>query len=156
MLREEKGITLIALVVTIIVLLILVSIGISGGRASINVAKDNKLIADLSMVQHAILERYSKYKLTKEEQMLVGTKIEYEDAEDAANELDQVLPNEGEYYRLEQDDLKKLGLTEAQHTYIVNYEQGIAFNETIKQTSSGEHLFVNSKRKMIYILTTLA
>lgn len=143
MLKNNKGITLVALIVTIIVLLILASIGISGGRASINMAKDNRVITDLNMVQHAILERYSKYKLTQDEQMLAGTKIDYEDAESSAEQLDHVLPNEGDYYRLQPADLKNLGLTDAQHTYVVNYEKGIAFNESVKKTSSGEYLFID-------------
>lgn len=141
MLKDNKGITLVAITVTIIVLLIIAAVGITGGRASIKMAKDNRMITDLGMVYHAILERYSKYKLTLDEQMLPGTKIEYDEAEAIAEQLDHLLPNEGNYYRLQPSDLKNLGLSNAEHTYIVNYEKGIAFNETVKITSDGEYLF---------------
>ena len=144
MLKDSKGITLIALIITVIVLLILAAVGISGGRAAIKMSKDNRVKADLGVVQHAILERYSKYLLTKDDQMLIGTKIEYSEAAGIAVQLDQILPEEGDYYRLEPSDLKKLGLNDAEHTYIVNYQKGIAFNETIKQTSNGEYLFLKT------------
>ena len=65
MLRDNKGITLIALSITIIVLLILAAVTIGGGNESIKMSKNNKLVVELDMVQHACLERYSEYKLTK-------------------------------------------------------------------------------------------
>lgn len=144
MLKNNQGITLVALTVTIIVLLILASIGISGGRASINMAKDNRVLADLSIIQHAILERYSKAKLTQDESMLIGTKIPYDEAESIAEQLDHILPNEGDYYRLQPADLINLGVSNGEHTYIVNYQKGIVFNETVKKTSAGEYLFIDT------------
>ena len=62
--RKNNGITLIALVITIIVLLIISGISI-GGTIKINEqAKDSVAISELNMIQHAILERYTKSKLT--------------------------------------------------------------------------------------------
>ena len=56
--RKNNGITLIALVITIIVLLIISGISI-GGTIKINEqAKDSVAISELNMIQHAILERY--------------------------------------------------------------------------------------------------
>ena len=57
MVKEEKGITIIALVITIIVLLILtgVSIGeISKRKSSVNEAKDQIAFSELTKIQQAI------------------------------------------------------------------------------------------------------
>lgn len=141
MLKENKGITLIALIVTIIILLILSSIGVAAGRTSVKTAKDNKAKVELDMVQHAVLERYSKYKLTNAEAILVGTKITYAEAESISEQMDHRLTEEGTYYRLMPSDLELLGISQDKNQYIVNYEKGIAMNETIKNTYAGEALY---------------
>ena len=64
---NNKGITLIALVITIVVLLILASIGIGGAITGVDESTDQKLKSELKMVQHAVLQRYTKYSLTKDE-----------------------------------------------------------------------------------------
>ena len=71
--RNNKGVTLVSLVVTIIVLLIIASISIVGGIQGADTAADNKLLTELDMVQHAVLQRYTKYSLTKDKELLVGT-----------------------------------------------------------------------------------
>lgn len=141
MLKENKGITLIALVITIIVLLILSSIGVVAGSESIKSAEDNKLLVELDMVQHAVLERYSKYKLVNDKYVLIGTQITYDEAESVSEQMNRRLPEEGTYYRLMPSDLELLGLSKSAHQYIVNYEKGIALNETKKTTHSGNSLY---------------
>lgn len=141
MLKENKGITLIALIITIIILIILAGIGVAAGRESVKTAKDNKLFVELDMVQHAILERYSKYKLINDEDMLVGTKLTYDEAESVSEQMDRRLPEAGTYYRLTPENIESLGLAKGEHTYIVNYEKGIVLNETVKMTYSGESLY---------------
>lgn len=142
MLKNNKGITLVALTITIIVLLIIASVGVTVGSVSINTAKDNRLLADLDIVYHATLERYNKYILTRDEFMLPGNIIEYEEALSIAEQLEATIPNEGTYYRVAPADLLNLGLTSKEsNTYIINYEKGIVFNETVKKTSEGEYLF---------------
>ena len=141
MLKENKGITLIALIVTIIILLILSGIGVAAGRASVKTAKDNKAKVELDMVQHAVLERYSKYKLINDESVLIGTKITYLEAEGVSEQMDRRLPDDGTYYRLMPEDLELLGISQDKNQYIVNYEKGIVLNETIKTTYAGESLY---------------
>ena len=80
MLRDNKGITLVALTITIVIILILSTIGMIAGRDSIKASKANKKIIELEMVHHAILERYTEYKITGDEDLLVGRVISYEDA----------------------------------------------------------------------------
>ena len=65
--KKNNGITLVALVITIIVLIIIASISITGILQDTDETKDNVAISELGMVQHAILERKTKAQLTKEE-----------------------------------------------------------------------------------------
>ena len=85
MFRGNKGITLIALVITIIVLLIITGISIRGGNSSLKTARGNKLFAELDMVQHCCLERYSEYNLTKDSSLLKGTVVTSEEASSIAS-----------------------------------------------------------------------
>ncbi len=64
--RENKGITLVSLTITIILLLIISGISITGTVLSIKETTENKQISEINMIQHAILERYTKSQLTKE------------------------------------------------------------------------------------------
>ena len=146
--KENKGITLIALTVTIIVLLIIAGIIIGGGNESIKMSKSNKLVAELEMVQHACLERYSEYKLTKNNNLLVGTPVDYSTAQGLASRLghtsDFSAEGEGAFYELNPEnasDLESLGLNQVEDTYIVNYEKGIVMNKTKEKTPTGIYLY---------------
>ena len=154
MFNKEKGITLIALIVTIVVLIILAGITIAGGIQGIDKANDNKLISDLDKVHHAITERETKYKLTKDASLLVGTKVTVSSLTDVPssikwkiNGFDSVNNPEREYYRLNKSDLAKIGLTsdiDQNASFIVNYYTGEVYNEVNKTTSGDQVLYVSS------------
>lgn len=162
--RNNKGITLIALVITIVVLLIIASISIGGGIEGVKTAAENKLLTELDMVQHAVLERYTKVCITKE--IVPGTPIAYSEMNNKLNDyserpkkseytitdLDQVQDNQKNdigtyqyYYKLDFANLKELGITNAKDTYIVNYSTGEVFNETTPKTPSGKTLYIYAK-----------
>lgn len=151
MLKENRGITIISLVVTIIVLLILAGVTVNGVIQGIDETEENKLLSELSMVQHAISERYTKYKLTKDKDILVGTRIQTSTLEDVPNtiiwkvtQFDETNNPEKEYYRISNADLKKLGLSSNDATnssYIINYSTGEVYNEISKTTKSGKVLY---------------
>lgn len=155
MLKKEKGITLIALIITIVVLLILAGITITGSIQGVDKANDNKLMTDLQQVHHAITERETKYKLTKDNSLLVGTKIDITSLTDVPSEIkwkvvqfDDVDNPEREYYRIGGTELMQLGLTSDPTTkisYIVNYYTGEVYNETDKKTSENKVLYVTSE-----------
>lgn len=152
--RENKGITLIALIITIIVLLIIAGISISGGIDGIDKAHENRLMSDLEKVQHAITERYTKFELTKDTSVIVGTKVDLSSLTDVPESINwkvfQVTQAsetsthpERKYYRLGKSDLENLGLT-GEHkssSYIVNYYSGEVYDETERQTTSGTVLY---------------
>ena len=145
MLRDNKGITLIALTIIVIVLLIISGIAITGGNESLKMTKTNKLLTELDMVQHACLERYSEWKLTKDDSLIIGEEMPYEQVETIANNMGGATVPEGKYYKLvkdkehNKDDLIELGLTTEENvTYIVNYEYGVVINLTTQKTPTGE------------------
>ena len=59
-LKYAKGITIISLVMTIIVMIIIATISIKMGISSINSTQDSAIETNLEMVQHAITQQYSK------------------------------------------------------------------------------------------------
>ena len=156
--RENKGITLIALIITIVVLLIIAGISISGGIEGIDKADDNRAMSDLEKVQHAITERYTKFELLKDKSLIVGTKVDTlptlptptGDAETPTWKVKQVITGdnvsphpERNYYRLSKSDLENLGLTGdyKKSSYIVNYYTGEVFDENVQTTSKGNVLY---------------
>ncbi len=146
--RENKGITLISLTITIILLLIISGISITGTLYGIGESKENAQISEINMIQHAILERYTKAQLTKEE--LPGTTVSKTEVETIISEINSnssgnIILKGTEYRRLNKDDLESLGITGAEDTYIVNYKTGEVINETVKVTKSKKALYVYSK-----------
>lgn len=138
--EDNKGVTLIALVITIIVLLIIASISIGAGMNGIEKAEENKLFSELKMVQHAILERYTKIKLTNEE--LPGEKLQEQDIKQLQEKLNGELLKGNEYYKISENNLEELGITQAKDEYIVNYKTGEVYNNTQHQTNSGKLLYI--------------
>ena len=66
---NEKGITIITLVITIIILLILASIGVNSGKGTIELAKYDKLRNELTIIQTKVND------LNQENKTEIGQKI---------------------------------------------------------------------------------
>lgn len=160
--KNNSGITLMALIITIIVLIILAGIGIgsaTGMKGNINQSKEAVAITDLSKIQQVVLENYIKYKQLNQEKFLKGEKITYAEAKAEFDGLgfsgDESLKvssyNETDpstfYYKLDTMHLKEMGLQNigSENEYIVNYSTGEVFNIKQKKTSSGHILYVYSK-----------
>ena len=140
---NEKGITLIALIITIIVLLILVGISITGAITGRNETKENKAMTELYMVQHAVLETNTKLNLTNGENNYPGEKITGEQYNEIKGLVGNLQDDEMEnYYILGPGDLQEIGITNSEDTYIVNYKTGEVFNYTKRKTDSGEILYI--------------
>lgn len=146
--KENKGITLIALVLTIIIMLIIAGISISGTIKVKDEAEESVQISSLEIVQHTILERYTKSKLTKEE--LPGNPVTTSQVQEIINEInnksgENITLKGTEYYELTKKNLEKLGITGEENIYIVNYSTGEVINKTLKATKSGKALYTHSK-----------
>lgn len=146
--RRNNGITLIALVITIILLLIISGISITGTITDQKQAEANTQITELNIIQHAILERYTKSQLTKEK--LPGTMIEKAEVQSVIDEIksktgEDITLKGTEYNQLNKSDLENLGITGEEDTYIVNYKTGEVINKTQKVTKTGVGLYTYSK-----------
>lgn len=146
--KQEKGVTLIALVITIIAMIILASISIGGAISGQKQAEDSRLKSELRIIQNAILQR-------KEKADLIGTPVtdlpgDTISKDDVALQLTSLnIPQTLKginYKKLSQESqFKELGITNFKDTYIVNYATGEAYNITTPQTSTGEFLCIYSK-----------
>lgn len=147
--EEQKGITIITLVITVIVLMIISGIGITMGTNAIKSTKDNKLTSELVIVQQAILEQYTKYQVTKDSSYLLGDKVKSEEMNQIAKDLNIQLASipdtysNKEYYRLDKASLLKMGIQDAEDEYIVNYISGEVINIT-KKTTSNNALYIRA------------
>lgn len=148
--RKEQGITLMVLVITIILLLIISGISITGTLRGHEETEEASEISELNMIQHAILERYTKAQLTKE--TLPGTDIEKKQVQKIIDEInnesnEQISLKGTEYKRLDTTDLSNLGIKKEEDTFIVNYKTGEVINETKKTTKSGKALYIYAKNE---------
>lgn len=163
--ENNKGITLMALIITIIVLMIITGIGIgasTGMKGNISESKETVATAELSKIQQAVLENYIKYKQLNQERFLYGVKITFAEAKTEfenlglnGNETLKVSSYDGIseadpslfYYKLDKMHLKEMGLQNINNNneYIVNYSSGEVFNITQKKTASGNVLYVYAK-----------
>lgn len=159
--KNNKGITLIALAVTIIVLIIIASVGTYSGIEALRDAKEEAQISELNMLKQPVVENYTKYLMTKNDMYIRGTKVNYSDVQtiiseinNNANETVSLKVNDYDisgstditeyYYRLSESDLKEMGVTQAQDSYIINYKTGEVINETLKTTRTGVPLYTYS------------
>lgn len=146
---KQKGITIITLVITVIVLMIISGIGITMGTNAIKSTKDNKLTSELVIVQQAILEQYTKYQVTKDSSYLLGDKVKSEEMNQIAKNLNIQLASipdtysNKEYYRLDKASLLEMGIQDAEDEYIVNYISGEVINIT-KKTTSNNALYIRA------------
>ena len=152
--KNERGIALVTLVITIIVLLILASIAVYTSRDSIYDAKNNILLSEVAMVQHAALERYTQVTLMNSN-IFPGTPYTSMDAIKSAltelssdEELTALLNNNqtpSDYYYLTPTDLEEMQITDTEDSYIINYKLGLVINVTNQKTTKGEPAYLYAK-----------
>lgn len=172
MMKNNSGVTLISLVVTILILGILAGMAVVSVRTTITDVKDSKFNTELGLVRQAVTEQYSKAKnvgqtktLKSEEQVSfwVGERItDFYDID--LPEESSIIENsdvtefynmaanysceyqEDFYYRLTPDMLKQIGVNDAEDTYVVNYGTSEVYNETQKINSLSELLYLPKTR----------
>ena len=167
--KNEKGVTLTALAITIIVIFILASISINYGVDTLNESKAKNLEASLAIVEQAIAEQYIKAVELRQDsikstdskpEIFVGTMVNANDLPEIGGGKEFLLKEKLQglasnnltysecYYRLEPADLTQLKIEsddQNKYTYIVNYSTGEVFNETKKKTSTGTILYYSGK-----------
>ena len=156
--KNEKGITLLALVITIVVLIILASIAVNVGKDGIKESKEDAMLSELGMVQNAILQRKTKVDLTNEDypgETIAEANINLEETIEEINnnrtsseeEISRKDHDDSHYYFLstENGGLEELGITNSEEAYIVNYETGEVINYTTKLTETGKPLYIYAR-----------
>ena len=158
--KDNKGITLVALIITVVVLSIIAGVSIYIGSNDIQNSKDHIAIAELEEVKHMVGEAYLLYKKTNNINYLHSSStVSTTEINSIAEELGVMLvtipanPNtpgttaydqyelEIKYYRLTPTDLTNIGVENSDDTYIVNYITGEVINETKMKTSTDEPLY---------------
>lgn len=114
-LNKEKGITLIALIITVILMLILIGVGIDYGTDSIDKAKVEDIKTDMISIKtraKIIAEQYN----FKDIESLVGSQISDEEAQKLG------ITNSEQIRKWSGDDLNNQGLSTIEgDIYIVEY-----------------------------------
>ena len=158
--NKEKGITLLALVVTIIMLIILASTIVNIGQNEIKESEENAKLSELGIVQNAILQRKTKADLTDEDypgETIIEADINLKETIEEMNnhrasgeeEITKKDDDNSNYYFLstENGGLEELGITNSEDAYIVNYETGEVINYTTKLTETGKPLYIYAREQ---------
>lgn len=123
MIKENNGITLITLAITIIILLILASITTYSGIDTIKSSRLTKYKTQLEMVQAQVDVLYEKYKDTTDE-IEIGKEITASDEEKAVKALETIGVNSLSGYKIfDKEVLQELGVEGIDDTYIVNIKE---------------------------------
>ena len=149
----NKGITLITLIITCIVIMILIGATTMVGFDIVEKAEQQETNKQLAAVGNAVLEQYTKYIKTKDTTYLIGTKYKKTDSyiQEIINkvgiELVQIPSNYAEdltsYYQLSTLQLRQMGIEDSKYTYIVNYLTGEVINQT--KALAGEKYYMYSR-----------
>lgn len=123
---EEKGITLTTLVITVIVMIIIASVGIYVGTNIIKQANLQNINTNMMLIQAKVKTISEQAKFNKDTSNYKGKKVIEVVGNKKVDELVEkhVVENEENYYLLSQTDLNEMGLEkiEISEGYIVNYD----------------------------------
>lgn len=134
-LKYEKGITLIVLIMTVIVLLILTGTVISEIGSSNQVATRNKMYADINLLKDKVLIYYNKYEELPKTDLVNRTKringVDYFEID--LSELDNITLNFGKEYG------KTEPLTDTADVYVVNNNLEIYYLKGVNVSGTTYH-----------------
>ena len=118
--QEKKGITLISLAITIIVLMILASISTYTGISSVQSSRFTRFQKELEIMQAQVNLLYEKYK--DEINIDIGKEIVGSEQEDRAKEafLKTKVTNVEEYKLFDTETIKSLDIEGIEQEYLVN------------------------------------
>lgn len=139
--ENNNGISMIALIVTIMVLIILSGIVIGVGGNIFNETQNDTSMSELKIVKQAVLEKYAKYIIVNDQDILVGESISKTEVESIISGLGISLKSEDGYYRLSPELLTQIGISNSKDTYIVNYMTGEVINSTKLKTKDNQILY---------------
>ena len=146
-LKKQKGITLVVLVLTVVLMLILIGTGVTYSRKSIDDMKLNQFSAELQVVQRKLGVIADEKKMGSNAYDNIGTKIADLSSpdKDRANGIlldcgitQSEIDNGNSFVLLTPDDLNKIGISKVNQSVLVNYDTqevisftGITVNGTV-------------------------
>ena len=143
--KNNKGVTIISLAITLVVLAIIMGVTLNTGTKKISETKENQHAIETGIIYNAICQRYTKATLTGEK--LPGEQLNSNSAEivsfESATGISISAGDEKEYYKLNKSSLLELGIEKEKDEYIVNYKKGQVLNLT-RYLEYGEKIYVNT------------
>ena len=135
--KNNKGITLVTLVITIIVLTIITGVAINGMSTSNEASRYNKMNADIKLLKDKILVYYNKYNETPiTERNIQINDIQYNEID--LSKLDSITLNYGKDYGKD-DDL----MVDESDVYVINDDMNIYYLKGVKMDGQKEHYLEN-------------
>lgn len=127
--KKEKGIALIALIVLILVIGVIIFIGIKYASEYISNEKKTDTKATMLSIQSVATNKRNRHTVDKENNPLVGTKLDIENSGDYVISPDfkeaLLSVENAEMYILNQEDLTEMGLknieTNNENFFVVDY-----------------------------------
>ncbi len=122
--NSAKGITLIALVVTIIVILILASVGTYNGIEAVKTAQLNKFMSEMKIMQVQVNNIYDKYKNGEEIIANIGKLPSTSSkADNVFQESTSGIVDRSGYRYFDTETIKQLGIEGVEGEFFVNIEK---------------------------------
>ena len=134
--KRQEGITLIALVITIIIVGMIIIVGVQYAKKYINNQEIEDIKSSMLVIQGVITNIGNKHEIDEENNTLLGVKLELENNETGYNiseELKSILEGmeNANLYILNQEELNNIGVKDVEINnskfYIVDYNSGEVF-----------------------------
>ena len=170
MIKKSSGVTLMSLIIVIIILMILSGVGIEITYSTVNDSVNKNLNVELGIVKQAITEQYikavsvnelQKDKNAEQSKIWIGEQLSNiskddlpDDKKDTTNQEfwgnlrtykksnEKYKYQEDLYYKLTPEELKKIGVSDSEDSYIVNYKTKEVYNCTRKINRSSQILYL--------------
>lgn len=139
MVKSEKGVTLLILVITIIIIFILLGVSVNTGYSALNNIRAGRVIANLNLIKIKVDDIYDDYQYNDDETLLVGVNDQTYTLEQivSSNEMNGIqsefddynsIKTEENWYEWNKNTLKSQGLDtkilDDGGKIFVNYETG--------------------------------
>ena len=131
--KSNKGITLVALISTVIILLILSGVTITGINNSNGVGRYNNMVADIKLLKDKCLVYFNKYgEIPKTENIVTIDDIDYYEID--LSKLDNITLNYGKEYN------KAENLSNSSDVYVINSNLDIYYLKGIEKSGEIHHV----------------
>ena len=125
--KSNKGITMVALVTTIIIMLILLGVSINGINTSNNAVPYNNMVADITLLEEKLLLYYNRYKeIPKTEMAKQIDGVQYYEID--LSKLENVTLNYGIKYNGDEEDI-----------YLVNDNLNVYYLKGVQKSGTMYH-----------------